>query len=116
MPRITRPGARSSKVENVDASSAGLRVQLFTTPEPTLIRSVTARNAAIGTVASRTSRLSACQMAWKPSGLCVTGDLHALPDGVRVLQIDGDLRAHGDTSVSVGRAPSAPAAPASAMS
>ncbi len=66
MPRMTRPGARSSSVEKVAANSAGLRVQLFTTPEPTLMRSVTARNAAIGTVASRTNRLSACQIAWKP--------------------------------------------------
>jgi hypothetical protein len=42
MPRMIRPGARSSRVENVAASSAGLRVQLFTTPLPTVIRSVTA--------------------------------------------------------------------------
>jgi hypothetical protein len=36
------------------------------TPEPTLIRLVTAANAAIGTVASRTSRLSACHTVSKP--------------------------------------------------
>ncbi len=66
MPRITRPGARSSRVENVDANRAGLRVQLFTTPEPTLIVSVHDRKAAMGTVASRTRRLSACHTASKP--------------------------------------------------
>jgi hypothetical protein len=63
---MIRPGARSSSVENVAASSPTLRVQLFTTPEPTFIRSVTAAYAAMGTVASRTSRLSACQTASKP--------------------------------------------------
>ena len=66
MPRITRPGARSSRVEKVAARRAGLRLQQSTTPEPTLMRSVTAANAAIGTVASRTSRLSACHTASKP--------------------------------------------------
>ena len=53
-------------MEKVEANRAGLRVQLFTTPEPTLMRSVVARNAAIGTVASRTNRLSACQTSAKP--------------------------------------------------
>ena len=53
-------------MENVAASRAGLRLQQSTTPEPTLIVSVTAANAAIGTVASRTSRLSACHTAAKP--------------------------------------------------
>ncbi len=66
MPRMTRPGARSSSVEKVEASRAGLRVQLLTTPEPTRMRSVQARKAAMGTVASRTSRLSACHTASKP--------------------------------------------------
>ncbi len=66
MPRMTRPGARSSSVLNVAASRAGLRLQQSTTPEPTLIRSVTLANAAIGTVASRTRRLSACHTAWNP--------------------------------------------------
>ena len=66
MPRMTRPGARSSSVENVDASRAGLRVQQSTTPEPILIVSVTAANAAIGTTASRTRRLSACHTASNP--------------------------------------------------
>jgi hypothetical protein len=36
------------------------------TPEPMRIRSVTAANAAIGTTASRTSRLSACHTALNP--------------------------------------------------
>ncbi len=66
MPRMTRPGARSSSVLNVAASRAGLRLQQSTTPEPTLMVSVTLANAAIGTVASRTRRLSACHTAWKP--------------------------------------------------
>ena len=66
MPEDARPGARSSSVENVAARRAGLRVQQSTTPEPTLIRSVTAANAAIGTVASRTNRLSACHTASNP--------------------------------------------------
>ena len=66
MPRRMRPGARSSSVENVEASRAGLRVQQSTTPLPTLIRSVTAAMAAIGTTASRTSRESACHTASKP--------------------------------------------------
>src|SRR6266545_4871345 len=59
MPRMILPGARSSRVTNVAARSPTFLVQLFTTPEPTLIRFVTAANAAMGTVASRTNRLSA---------------------------------------------------------
>ena len=66
-PHRMRPGARSSSVENVLARRAALRVQMSMTPEPTRIRSVAAANAAIGTTASRTSRLSACQTASKPS-------------------------------------------------
>ena len=63
---MMRPGARSSRVENIDASRAGLRVQMSITPEPILIVSVVAANAAIGTPASRTSRESACQTASNP--------------------------------------------------
>ena len=63
---MTRPGASSSSVENVAASSPTLRVQIETTPEAILIRLVTAAYAAIGTVASRASRLSACHTASKP--------------------------------------------------
>jgi hypothetical protein len=37
------------------------------TPDPTAMRSVVAANAAIGTVASRTSLLSACHTAANPS-------------------------------------------------
>ena len=62
-----RPGARSSSVENVLARRAGLRVQMSMTPEPTLIRLVAAANAAIGTTASRTRRLSACHTASNPA-------------------------------------------------
>jgi len=53
-------------VLNVAARRAGLRLQQSTTPDPTLIVSVTLAKAAIGTVASRTSRLSACHTASKP--------------------------------------------------
>jgi len=66
MPQITRSGARSSSVRKVAANRPMLRVQLLITPEPTLMRLVEAANAAIGTIASRTSRLSACQTASKP--------------------------------------------------
>ena len=66
-PHRILPGARSSSVENVLASRAALRVQMSITPDPTLIRSVAAANAAIGTTASRTSRLSACHTASKPA-------------------------------------------------
>ena len=48
------------------ASRPMLRVQLLMTPEPTLRRVVVAAKAAMGTMASRTSRLSACQTASKP--------------------------------------------------
>ena len=71
MPRMTRPGARSSSVEKVAARNAGLRTHMLTTPEPSLMRSVAAPNAASGTVASRTSRLSACHTASKPARLGV---------------------------------------------
>jgi hypothetical protein len=65
-PSSTRPDASSSRVANVAASRPTFLVQIGITPAPTLIRRVTAANAAIGTVASRTSRLSACQTASKP--------------------------------------------------
>ena len=48
------------------ARRAGLRVQMSMTPDPMRIRSVPAANAAIGTTASRTNRLSACHTAVKP--------------------------------------------------
>src|SRR5579884_494874 len=66
MPHNTRPGARSSSVENVAAIMAGFRVQLLMTPLPTLMRSVTAAKAAMGTMASLTRRDSACHTASKP--------------------------------------------------
>ena len=65
-PASTRPGARSSSVENRDASRAGLRVHTSITPDPTAMRSVVAAKAAMGTVASRTRRLSACHTAANP--------------------------------------------------
>jgi len=43
-----------------------LRVQLLITPDPILIFLVVAAKAAIGTIASRTRRLSACHTASKP--------------------------------------------------
>ena len=51
---------------NSEASRAGLRVQMSITPDPTLIRSVVAAKAAMGTVASLTNRESACHTAVKP--------------------------------------------------
>jgi len=63
---MTRPGASSDKVENVAASRPTLRVQIGITPDATLMRLVTAANAAMGTVASRTSLLSACHTASNP--------------------------------------------------
>ena len=56
----------SAIVENVAASRAGLRLHTSATPDPTLMRSVTDAKAAIGTVDSRTSRLSACHTASNP--------------------------------------------------
>ncbi len=50
----------------MEASSPTLRVHIGMTPEAILIRLVTAAYAAIGTVASRTRRLSACHTASKP--------------------------------------------------
>jgi hypothetical protein len=91
---MTRPGARSSSVENVLASRAGLRVQMSMTPLPTLIRSVVAAKAAIGTTASRTRRLSACQTASNPCCLGVADELDAFADGVGVLQVQRDGSAH----------------------
>ena len=90
MPHRIRSGARSSSVENVLASRAALRVQMSMTPEPTLIRSVAAANAAIGTTASRTSRLSACQTASKPAASARLHELDALTDVVGVLQVQRD--------------------------
>jgi hypothetical protein len=53
-------------VENVEARRAGLRDQTSITPEPIFKSDVTVANAAMGTVASRTSRLSACHTATNP--------------------------------------------------
>ena len=52
------------------------------------MRSVVAANAAIGTVASRTSRLSACHTAAKPERLGPPHEAHRLPDRVGVLQVE----------------------------
>ena len=48
IPRMIRPGARSSSVEKVEANRAGFLVQQSTTPEPILIVSVVAANADMG--------------------------------------------------------------------
>ena len=48
------------------AITAGLRVQIGRTPEPTLIVFVRARKALMRTMASRASRLSPCQISLKP--------------------------------------------------
>ena len=85
-----RPGARSSSVENVLARRAALRVQMSMTPEPTLMRSVVAAKAAIGTTASRTSRLSACHTASKPLASARCARSRSLAHVVRVLEVEGD--------------------------
>ena len=90
MPRITRPGARSSSVENVAASRPTFRVQLLTTPEPTLIRSVTAAKAAIGHGRLPDQPALRLPHGLEPVLLRVLHVLHALPDGVLVLQVHRD--------------------------
>src|SRR4029450_2231448 len=65
---------RSSSVTKVAARSPTFRVQLFTTPEPTLMRSVVAANAGIGTVGSRTSpRCPRSGAPPRPPGPCPPG-------------------------------------------
>jgi len=49
---------------------------MSTTPDPILMRSVVAAKAAMGTTASRTSRLSACQTAENPAAsACLTSSI-----------------------------------------
>ena len=60
------PGAKSSRVENVDAIRAGFLVQQSITPLPIFTLDVFAANAAIGTQHSRTSLESACHTDSKP--------------------------------------------------
>ena len=66
MPQTILFGAKSSRVKKVEARRPMFLVQLLITPDPILIFLVTAANAAIGTIASRTNRDSACQTASKP--------------------------------------------------
>ena len=91
-PHRMRPGARSSSVENVLARRAALRVQMSMTPEPMRMRSVAAANAAIGTTASRTRRLSACHTAAKPSASARRTSSMPLAHVVGVLQVQRDGR------------------------
>ena len=90
-----RPGARSSSVENVLARRAALRVQMSMTPEPILIRSVAAANAAIGTTASRTRRLSACHTASNPAASARRTSSMPVADVVGVLQVQRDREGSG---------------------
>src|SRR5260370_26137640 len=83
MPRMMRFGARSSSVKKVAASNPILRVQLLITPLPILMRDVTAANAAIGTIASRTRRDSACHTASKPR--CSAYCAYAMPSRISCL-------------------------------
>src|SRR5207249_3526750 len=76
-PQMMRLGARSSSVKKVAASKPILRVQLLITPLPTFMREVTAAKAAIGTIASRTRRDSACHTASKPR--CSAYCAYAMP-------------------------------------
>ena len=84
-------------MENVAARNAGLRTHMLTTPDPSLIRSVAAPNAASGIVASRTSRLSACHTARSrpPRRRCCVP--HAVADRVGVLEVQRDA-GHGQRS------------------
>ena len=75
-----------------------LRVQLLITPEPTLIRSVTAAYAAIGTMASRTSRDSACQTASKPCCFGITDVLQSIAQVVCILQVKRNPFSHGTSN------------------
>ena len=74
-PSITREGASGSllvcwpsshKVLHDAAITAGLRVQIGSTPDPTRSRWVRVRKADIMTMQSRASRVSACQISLKP--------------------------------------------------
>src|SRR6266851_5967369 len=83
MPQMMRFGARSSSVKKVAASNPILRVQLLITPLPIFMREVTAANAAMGTIASRTRRDSACHTASKPR--CSAYCAYAMPSRISCL-------------------------------
>ena len=82
-PQMMRSGARSSSVKKVAASKPILRVQLLITPLPIFMRDVTAAKAAIGTIASRTRRDSACHTASKPR--CSAYCAYAMPSRISCL-------------------------------
>jgi hypothetical protein len=74
-PSITRDAAPASPliclpsshiVLHVAAITAGLRVQIGSTPEPRRSRFVRVKKADIITTQSRASRVSACQISLKP--------------------------------------------------
>ena len=90
MPRITRPGARSSSVENVAARNAGLRTHMLTTPEPSLMRSVTAPNAASGIGRLAHEPALGLPHRLEARGLGVLRVAHAVADRVRVLEVERD--------------------------
>jgi hypothetical protein len=70
-PSMTRPcpstlPPSSHIVDQVAAMTAGLRVQIGSTPDPKRMRRVLARKALIMTMQSRARRVSACQISLKP--------------------------------------------------
>ncbi len=69
--------------------TAGLRVQIGSTPEPTRNREVRVRKADIMTTQSRARRVSACQISLKPRRFRVFGDLQFIAKRVLVLHIEG---------------------------
>ena len=90
IPSLIRPGARSSSVEKVAASSPTLRVQLLTTPEPTAIR-----DGDRGVGGHRHGRLADEPALGLPDGLeaALLGELHVphpVADRVLVLQVERD--------------------------
>ena len=62
------------------------------------MRSVTAANAAIGTVASPHEPALGLPHGVEALGLGVPGELHALADRVGVLQVEGDAVGHRASS------------------
>src|SRR3972149_1146426 len=89
-PQRMRPGATSSRVAMVCATRAALRVHVLITPEPILIRSVTAAKAAMGGAGPGPRAPPPLPHRLEPAGLGVAHVLHPLPDGMLVLQVQRD--------------------------
>ena len=101
IPSLTRPGARSSRVENVAASSPTLRVQVLTTPEPIPIRRGDG-----GVGGHRHGRLADEPALGLPDRLeaALLGELrvlHPVADRVLVLQVERDAPLARDAMVTL---------------